>query len=115
MTRAEEHAAKAARLRGLRTSVPTDLSTSVGTEISTSVPTEVSGSVPTAARAQPPRTTPVRLTLDVSPAMHAALRRLCGELAVELGVAQVSGQAVLRSLIRRLLVDEEARAQLERD
>jgi hypothetical protein len=58
---------------------------------------------------------PVRLTLDVSPTAHAALRRLCGELAIELGVAQVSGQAVLRSLIRRLLEDPEARAQLEQD
>jgi len=55
------------------------------------------------------------LTLDVSPAEHAALRRLCGKLAVELGVAQVSGQAVLRALLRRALVDEAARAQLERD
>jgi hypothetical protein len=57
----------------------------------------------------------VRLTLDVSPADHAALRRLCGELAVQLGVAQVSGQDVQRALLRRVLVDEAARAQLERD
>jgi hypothetical protein len=57
----------------------------------------------------------VRLTVDVPPADHAALRRLCGELAVALGVAQVSGQDVLRSLIRRALSDEAARAQLERD
>jgi hypothetical protein len=55
------------------------------------------------------------LTLDVSPADHAALRRLCGELAVELGVAQVSGQDVQRALLRRLLTDPAARAQLERD
>lgn len=145
MSRAEEIAAKAARLRGLSTSVPTDLITSVpaeplqvpawytdtampadghdeygtiplpGTEVSTSVRTDLSTSVPAGARARPPRTRPVRLTLDVSPAEHAALRRLCGELAIELGVAQVSGQAVLRSLIRRVLVDEAARAQLERD
>jgi hypothetical protein len=55
------------------------------------------------------------LTVDVTPADHAALRRLCGELAIELGVAQVSGQDVLRSLIRRVLIDPAARAQLERD
>jgi hypothetical protein len=62
-----------------------------------------------------PRVTKVRMTVDVSPADHAALRQVCVDLAAELSVAQVSGQDVLRSLIRRVLVDEEARAQLARD
>jgi hypothetical protein len=55
------------------------------------------------------------LTLDVSPAEHAALRRLCGELAADLGVTQISGQDVQRALLRRVLTDEAARSQLERD
>lgn len=57
----------------------------------------------------------MRLTVDVAPAEHAALRRLCVDLAAELGTAQVSGQDVLRSLLRRALGDVDARAQLARD
>lgn len=58
----------------------------------------------------------MRLTVDVPPADHAALRRLCVELAAELGVAQISGQDVLRSLIRQVLLDEDdARARLARN
>jgi hypothetical protein len=101
VSRAESLAAKASRLREL------NASTSVGTDVRPNTGTEV--------RALSPRTKPVRLTVDVAPADHAALRRLCIDLAAELGVAQVSGQDVLRALLRRALVDDEARAQLARD
>jgi hypothetical protein len=57
---------------------------------------------------------PVRLTVDVTPADHAALRRLCIDLSAGLG-APVSGQDVLRSLIRRALDDEEVYLQLVSD
>jgi len=102
VSRTEDLAAKAARLKEL------NASTSAGTEIRTYAAPEV-------RTAQAPRTKPVRLTVDVSPADHAALKRLCIDLAAALGAAQMSGQDVLRSLIRRALVDEGARAQLERD
>jgi hypothetical protein len=110
VSRADDLAAKAARLRAAQ-----PISTSVPTDLSTSVPTEALRSEPTEVRPIPPRVKPVRLTVDVSPADHAALRRLCIDLADELGAAQISGQDVLRGLIRRLLVDEAARAQLGRD
>jgi hypothetical protein len=105
--------AKAARLRqrnspALSTSVPTDLSTSVPTELRSHAGTEV-------RTALPPRVKTVRLTVDVPPADHVALRRLCIDLAAELGAAQISGQDVLRSLIRRVLIDEDAHRQLAHD
>ena len=106
MSRAEEIAAKAARLRGLSTPVPT--------EVSTSVPTEVRGSVPTEVRPQTPRTKPVRATVDMSPAMHVALLQLRQELTVTVS-PQVSGQDIWRSALRRVLDDPAAREQLERD
>lgn len=66
-------------------------------------------------RRLPPRVKPVRLNVDVSPAVRAALRRLCAELEVELGGAPVTGQDVLRCLIQWPLVDDEARARLLRE
>jgi hypothetical protein len=58
---------------------------------------------------------PVRLNVDVSPAVRAALRRLCAELEVDLGGTPVSGQDVLRCLLQWPLVDAEARARLLRE
>jgi hypothetical protein len=58
---------------------------------------------------------PVRLNVDVSPAVRAALRGLCAELEVDLGGTPVSGQDVLRCLMRWPLVDVEARARLLRE
>lgn len=105
MSRAEDIAGKAARLRA-RSSAGTEISSSAGTEISTSVP---------AARTV--RTRPVRLTVDVPPAEHAALRRLCLDLTDELadeldGRASVSGQDVLRALLAAALHEPAARARL---
>jgi hypothetical protein len=58
---------------------------------------------------------PVRLNVDVSPAVRAALRALCAELEGDLGGAPISGQDVLRCLIQWPLNDAEARARLLRD
>lgn len=113
MSRAEELAAKAARIKAIA-SAPTDLRTSAPTE-RTSVGAEVRQPVEVDLRRLPPRVKPVRLNVDVSPADRAALRRLCAELEVELGGSPVSGQDVLRSLIRLALVDEATRARMLRE
>lgn len=119
MTKAEELAAKAARIRQQaeasksaaasttesRTSVPTDLSTS---ELSDGpsrreVKTPATPSV---------RVKPVRLTVDVSPADHAALLRWCLDAASDLGVARVSGQALIRAMLRQALSSATVRADI---
>ena len=97
MSRTEELAAKAARLRDRQNAA----------ESSTSVPTEV--------RSRGVRVRPVRLTVDVPPADHAALARWCLEAAQELGVARVHGQELVRALLRRALADAELREQVTRD
>lgn len=61
----------------------------------------------------------VRRGVDLSPTHHAALTEWCNETAVQLGTARVTGQDVLRALVRRLLTDEtltrEIRADLSDD
>ena len=114
MNRAEEHAAKAARIKA-STSAPTDIRTSAPTEVRTSASAEVSPSVDADLRRVPPRVKPVRLNVDVSPVVRAALRGLSAELEAALGGTPVSGQDVLRSLIRLALVDEATRARLLRE
>lgn len=59
--------------------------------------------LPAAAAVQ---TKPVRSTVDLSPARHAALKRWSGEIAVEIGRSRVTTQDVLRALVVRLLTDE---------
>ncbi|MES9512189.1 hypothetical protein ABWJ92_38480 [Streptomyces sp. NPDC000609] len=53
------------------------------------------------------RTTPVRVTLDLAPADHRALKRWCHRSAADLDLSQVPLVAVLRILGKRLLADEE--------
>ena len=106
MSKEQEITAKALRFKA-RTSAPAEVRSSVDAEVRQSVAAEV--------RSLPPRLKPVRLNVDVSPVVRAALRGLCAELEVELGGTPVSGQDVLRSLIRRVLDDPDARAQLARD
>jgi hypothetical protein len=50
----------------------------------------------------------------MSPAMHAALAQLRGELAATVD-PKVSGQDIQRWALQRVLDDPEARAQLEQD
>lgn len=61
------------------------------------------------------RVKPVRRTVDLPPTRHAALTEWCGETAVELGVARVTGQDVLAALVRRLLTDETLRRKIKAD
>jgi hypothetical protein len=65
------------------------------------------------------RTKRVRRTVDLAPARHHALTRWCEDVAMELGVARVSGQDVISALVGRLLTDEllarKIRGDLERD
>jgi hypothetical protein len=114
VSRAEELEAKVARIKA-GTSAPADLRTSALTEVSHSADAEVSHSVEADLRRLPPRVKPVRLNVDVSPAVRAALRRLCAELEAELGGTPVSGQDVLRCLIQWPLGDDEAHGRLLRD
>ncbi|MFJ4577621.1 hypothetical protein ACIP4W_41035 [Streptomyces sp. NPDC088846] len=63
------------------------------------------------------RTAPVRVTLDLSPADHRALKRWCNSSAAELDLSQVPLASVLRILGKQLLADQElaarVRAELE--
>jgi hypothetical protein len=95
MSRTDDLAAKAARLRAQQ-----GRTTPAVQQVSTSVPTEVLSTT-----AQQVRTKPVRLTVDVSPADHAALNRLALEAAATIGVTRIHGQDIVRALIRRLLTD----------
>jgi hypothetical protein len=61
------------------------------------------------------RTRPVRLTVDVAPAEHAALGRLALDAAAELGLARIHGQEIVRALIRRLLADPQLRREVLAD
>jgi hypothetical protein len=61
------------------------------------------------------RSKAVRRTLDLPPTMHAQLTQWCGETAVQLGVARVTGQDTLAALVRRLLSDPELAQQLRAD
>lgn len=106
MSRAEDLAAKGARIKASR-SAPAEVRPSADAEIRPSADADV--------RRLPPRVKPVRLNVDVTPAARAALRRLCAELEVELGGTPVSGQDVLRCLMRWPLVDDEARRRLLRE
>ena len=97
--KADEIRAKAARLAASTATRPTPTpevaaSSSVDTELRNSVPTE------TRRRPAPVRTRPVRLTVDVSPAMHADLVRLSADVAAEIGAVRVHGQEILRALLR---------------
>ncbi len=101
MSRAEELTAKANRLRE-RQNVPAAeiVSSAVATEIRTSVATAIV------------RVRPVRLTVDVPPADHAALNRWCLDAAAELGLARVHGQEIVRALLHRALRNPELRAAI---
>lgn len=61
------------------------------------------------------RTSPVRVTVDLPPAEHAALVRWCAEAAAETGRPRVSNQAVLRALVHRLSADPALAEQIRQD
>lgn len=61
------------------------------------------------------RTKPVRRTVDLSPARHAELDAWCAETARTLGLARVTGQAVISTLVGRLLTDETLARKIRAD
>ncbi len=63
--------------------------------------------------ASQPRTRPVRMTVELAPMEHRALRRWCQETAEELGVSEVAGAEVVRTLLA-LLADDPALAKRAR-
>ncbi|MGH3915859.1 MAG: hypothetical protein ACRDTC_20990 [Pseudonocardiaceae bacterium] len=60
------------------------------------------------------RTKPVRRSVDLSPGYHARLTEWCAETAEEIG-ARVTGQAVIRALVARLLMDERLAQRIRAD
>lgn len=54
----------------------------------------------------------VRRTVDLSPAAHRALDAWQSQAAERLGLARVTGQAVLAALVDRLLADEALAEQV---
>lgn len=66
----------------------------------------VSGDIPSGPAApRSVRTKPVRVTLDLAPPDHAALKRWCHGAALDLDLSDVPLAAVLRVLGKRLLDD----------
>lgn len=66
-------------------------------------------------RAASDRTKPVRRSVDLSPSYHARLTDWCAETADEIGTARVTGQAVIRALVARLLMDERLARRIRAD
>lgn len=66
------------------------------------------------SRAAAARTKPVRRSVDLSPSYHARLTDWCAETADEIG-ARVTGQAVIRALVARLLMDERLARRIRAD
>lgn len=89
--RARAAAAKAERMRAARTTEPVESS-------------QEDRPVPRTAAA---RSAPVRVTLDLAPALHSQLNQWCAGTALELGLGRVTTVQVMRVLMRRMLADEE--------
>lgn len=88
----------------------------VSYEVPVQLRIEVDGSgVRAVAQESPPapaapssrRTSPVRVTVDLPPATHIALKRWAADTAVAIGQPNVTNQAILRALVEQLLVDAE--------
>jgi hypothetical protein len=66
-----------------------------------------------APRRRPPRTDPVRSTVDLPPAHHRKLNEWCDELAWQLGQKRITRQTVLAGLVELLLTDETTARRLQ--
>jgi len=65
-----------------------------------------------------PRTRPVRVTVELSPMEHKALRQWCAQTSADLDLPVVAGAEVFRALLSLMRNDpevaEQVRAELER-
>jgi hypothetical protein len=65
-----------------------------------------------------PRTRPVRVTVELSPMEHKALRQWCAQTSADLDLPVVAGAEVFRALLSLMRGDpevaEQVRAELER-
>lgn len=70
------------------------------------------------AAARSPRTRPVRVTVELSPMEHKALRQWCAQTAGDLDLPVVAGAEVFRALLSLMRADpamaDAVRAELER-
>ena len=60
--------------------------------------------------ARAPRTKPVRVTLDLSPALHRDLKRFFAQSALDLDLNDVPLAQVLRAMAHTVLEDEDTAA-----
>jgi hypothetical protein len=60
------------------------------------------------------RTKPVRVTLDLTPALHKDLKRWCNSAAVEMDVSDVTLVALLRALSAELLESDALTKRVRR-
>lgn len=68
--------------------------------------------VPVPVAAATPRVKPVRVTVELQPVEHRALRRLCERYAEELAAPQVAGAEVFRVLLNLAREDEDLTARV---
>lgn len=88
---------------------------SVNTDVSTSVPTERSTSVGKRPRTATVRKHPVRLTVDLSPNDHLALKSWCATASAELSIFPVPASDVVRALLAKLHSDPALAASVRED
>ena len=70
--------------------------------------------VPVVAERRDQRVTPVRVTLDLAPELHARFVRWCADTAPVLGRAKLPAVDVMRVLVERVISDDELGAEVVR-
>ncbi|WP_141722485.1 hypothetical protein [Micromonospora aurantiaca (nom. illeg.)] len=117
-------AARAARVAGAGVERPaetTEARFSAPAQPRDSAPAEVRKSAPAEARSTShrpgaaPRTTPVRMTVELAPMEHRRLRRYCDQVADDIGAAQVAGAEVVRVLLGLLDGDSDLAARVAQE
>jgi len=87
---------------------------SVGGSVGGSTGGEISGEL----TSRVPRTRPVRVTVELSPMEHKALRQWCAQTSADLDLPVVAGAEVFRALLSLMRDDprmaDQVRAELER-
>lgn len=88
------------------------------TQTSASAQPTASPQLPGSPPARPPRTRPVRVTVELSPMEHQALRQWCARTSAELDLPLVAGAEVFRALLSLMrdqsAVADQVRAELAR-